>query len=40
VALALRDRGYRNAHPMFGGFDLWREKGYPVTSKSGEVTAT
>jgi rhodanese-related sulfurtransferase len=40
VARALLDRGYRNVHPMLGGFDLWVEKGYPVDAKLGEPQAT
>jgi rhodanese-related sulfurtransferase len=40
VARALLDRGYRNVHPMVGGFSLWQQKGYPVVPKAGEIEAT
>jgi rhodanese-related sulfurtransferase len=40
VARALLDRGYKNVHPMLGGFRLWQQKGYPVVTKQGEPQAT
>ena len=39
MARALLDRGYKNVHPLLGGFNLWREKGYPVEAKEGDVQA-
>jgi rhodanese-related sulfurtransferase len=34
VALRLRKRGITRVRPLEGGFDAWRERGYPL-----EVTA-
>jgi rhodanese-related sulfurtransferase len=33
VALQLLEKGYKNVHPLYGGFDAWREAGLPVDSK-------
>jgi 3-mercaptopyruvate sulfurtransferase SseA len=30
VALLLRRRGIARVRPLAGGFDAWRERGYPV----------
>jgi hypothetical protein len=37
VALFLRDKGYR-ACALTGGYWAWREAGYPIDSRSGEMT--
>jgi rhodanese-related sulfurtransferase len=39
VARALLDRGYRNVHPLTGGFKLWQQKGYPVEPKQPAAQA-
>jgi rhodanese-related sulfurtransferase len=33
VALQLLEKGYKNVHPLYGGFDAWREAGLPVEPK-------
>jgi rhodanese-related sulfurtransferase len=33
VAQTLIDRGWTEAHPLLGGFDAWRQDGYPVEPK-------
>ncbi len=33
VARALQDRGWRNVHTLFGGFNGWVARGYPTESK-------
>jgi rhodanese-related sulfurtransferase len=33
VAQFLSDRGFRDAHPLIGGFDAWQEAELPVESK-------
>ena len=33
VAQVLLDQGYEDAHPPRGGFDAWREVGFPVEPK-------
>jgi len=33
VAQELTQRGYRNVHPLYGGFDAWRRAGYPLEQK-------
>jgi rhodanese-related sulfurtransferase len=33
VARALLDRGYKNVHPIIGGFTEWVQKGYPTEPK-------
>ena len=30
MALLLRKQGITRVRPLLGGFDAWREKGYPV----------
>jgi rhodanese-related sulfurtransferase len=30
VAKLLFDRGYKKVRPLLGGFDGWKEAGYPV----------
>jgi 3-mercaptopyruvate sulfurtransferase SseA len=36
VALLLRRQGIKQIRPLEGGFNAWRERGYPVTP--GELT--
>jgi len=36
VALLLRRHGIKQIRPLEGGFNAWREHGYPVTA--GELT--
>jgi len=33
VALQLLEKGYKNVHPLYGGFDAWHEAGLPVDPK-------
>jgi rhodanese-related sulfurtransferase len=33
VALKLMENGWKNVHPLYGGFDAWRQAGYPVEPK-------
>jgi len=33
VALLLRRRGITRVRPLEGGFDAWRERGYPLEQK-------
>jgi rhodanese-related sulfurtransferase len=33
VAQALMEHGWKNVHPLFGGFDAWVEAGLPVDPK-------
>jgi rhodanese-related sulfurtransferase len=33
VAQALMEHGWKNVHPLFGGFDAWTEAGLPVDPK-------
>jgi rhodanese-related sulfurtransferase len=33
VAQELTDRGWKNAHPLYGGFDAWVKAGLPLDSK-------
>jgi rhodanese-related sulfurtransferase len=33
VARALLDRGFKNVHPMLGGFNRWVQLGYPTEPK-------
>jgi rhodanese-related sulfurtransferase len=34
VAQKLTEKGWKNVHPLYGGFDAWRQAGYPVEPKS------
>jgi len=27
------EHGYKNVHPLYGGFDAWRRAGYPTEPK-------
>jgi rhodanese-related sulfurtransferase len=38
VAQKLLDHGFKNVHPLYGGFDAWVEAGYPVESKETRST--
>jgi|GEM_PF-3785664 len=31
------DRGFKNVHPLYGGFDAWQQAGYPVEPKERAV---
>jgi rhodanese-related sulfurtransferase len=33
VAQELIGRGYKNVHPLSGGFDAWRDAGAPLDQK-------
>jgi rhodanese-related sulfurtransferase len=33
MALKLLEKGWKNVHPLYGGFDAWRQAGYPVEPK-------
>jgi 3-mercaptopyruvate sulfurtransferase SseA len=33
VALALMVHGWKNVHPLYGGFDAWAQAGYPLEPK-------
>jgi rhodanese-related sulfurtransferase len=33
VALRLLERGWKNVHPLYGGFDAWQKAGLPVEPK-------
>jgi rhodanese-related sulfurtransferase len=33
VAQTLADQGFSNVHPLYGGFDAWRDAGYPLERK-------
>jgi 3-mercaptopyruvate sulfurtransferase SseA len=33
VALLLRRQGITRVRPLLGGFDAWRERGYPLEEK-------
>jgi len=33
VALKLMEHGYKNVHPLYGGFDAWKRAGGPVEPK-------
>jgi rhodanese-related sulfurtransferase len=33
VAQQLSERGWKNVHPLYGGFDAWANAGLPVDSK-------
>jgi rhodanese-related sulfurtransferase len=33
VAQQLLDHGWKNAHPLYGGFDAWQEADLPVEVK-------
>jgi 3-mercaptopyruvate sulfurtransferase SseA len=34
VAQELAARGWKNVHPLYGGFDAWVEAGLPVDQKN------
>ena len=33
MALQLLEKGWKNAHPLYGGFDAWQQAGLPVDPK-------
>jgi rhodanese-related sulfurtransferase len=33
VAQELSSRGYKNVHPLFGGFEAWEKAGLPLDPK-------
>jgi rhodanese-related sulfurtransferase len=33
VAQELMSRGYKNVHPLYGGFDAWRDAHAPLEAK-------
>jgi 3-mercaptopyruvate sulfurtransferase SseA len=38
VALLLKRQGITRVRPLLGGFDAWRERGYPLEEKPVEVS--
>jgi len=38
VAIALLDHGFKNVHPLYGGFDAWLKPGHPVEPKNASST--
>lgn len=38
VAQTLMEHGFKNVHPLFGGFEAWEKAALPVEPKSDEVT--
>jgi rhodanese-related sulfurtransferase len=33
LAQTLMEKGWKNVHPLYGGFDAWEKAGYPVEPK-------
>lgn len=33
MALQLMEQGYKNVHPLYGGFDAWVQAGLPLEPK-------
>jgi rhodanese-related sulfurtransferase len=33
VAQVLLEQGWKDVHPLYGGFDAWQRAGYPVEAK-------
>lgn len=33
MAQTLTENGFHNVHPLYGGFDAWRDAGYPLFQK-------
>jgi rhodanese-related sulfurtransferase len=33
VAQELTERGWKNVHPLYGGFDAWVDAGLPLDAK-------
>jgi rhodanese-related sulfurtransferase len=33
VAQVLMEAGFHNVHPLYGGFDAWKRKDFPVEKK-------
>jgi rhodanese-related sulfurtransferase len=40
VALLLKRRGITRVRPLEGGFDAWRERGFPVEPKLASLAAS
>jgi rhodanese-related sulfurtransferase len=40
VAQELMKRGYKNVHPLYGGFDAWRDADGPLEPKQKNQEAT
>jgi len=38
LAQRLLDHGFKNVHPLYGGFDAWQEAGYPIEPKEERST--
>jgi 3-mercaptopyruvate sulfurtransferase SseA len=30
------EHGWKNVHPLFGGFDAWKKEGLPVDAKEAD----
>jgi 3-mercaptopyruvate sulfurtransferase SseA len=39
VAQILADHGWKNVHPLYGGFDAWVKAGLPVEEKGRDEPA-
>ena len=37
MALLLKRQGITRVHPLLGGFDAWREHGYPLEEKLVQI---
>jgi rhodanese-related sulfurtransferase len=33
VAQILQEHGFKNVHPLYGGFEAWKQAGNPVEAK-------
>jgi rhodanese-related sulfurtransferase len=40
VAQVLADHGWKNVHPLYGGFDAWQQAGLPVEIKEEAGTVS
>jgi rhodanese-related sulfurtransferase len=38
VALLLKQRGVERVRPLEGGFDAWRQRGFPLQNRSSSLT--
>jgi rhodanese-related sulfurtransferase len=36
VAQKLSEAGFKNVHPLYGGFDVWQKAGLPLEAKLDE----
>jgi rhodanese-related sulfurtransferase len=40
VAQVLAENGWKNVHPLYGGFDAWQQEGLPVEIKEQDGTVS